>query len=81
MNLPDVKKLKQIIALCRKTGVESIEIDGVKITLGAEPSKAPRKTKKAAPVDDGNDEIESDELTDESLLFWSTGALAEEKNQ
>lgn len=33
----DIKKLKQIIQLCRKTGVTSIKLDGLELQLGAMP--------------------------------------------
>lgn len=82
MNLPETKKLKQIVTLCRKMGVESIEIDGIKITLGAEPSKPIRKqAKKVAVPDNGKDDIESESPTDQELLFWSTGAPEEGTRQ
>ena len=81
MNLPETKKLKQIIALCRKMGVESIEFVGIKITLGTEPAKAPRKGAAKKHNESPTEEVETDSPTEQELLFWSTGALPEEQTQ
>ena len=71
MNLPDLKKLKAIIALCRKSGVEAIEIDGIKITLRETvPLETPKRSTSKA-VDNTPDAIEDEELTQEQLLHWS----------
>lgn len=76
MELPDLKKLKDIINLCRKTGVQCIEINGVKITLGEERVKTPTKALKSTPTsyDDAAAVFESDGPTDEELLMWSVPA-------
>lgn len=39
MKIQSIKDLKQIIALCRKNGVSSIEIDGIKLSLSPIPGK------------------------------------------
>lgn len=39
MQIKTLKDLKQIIALCRKTGVLSIEVDGVKLLLAPKANK------------------------------------------
>lgn len=71
MNLPDLKQLKAIIALCRKSGVESIEIEGIKITLKDMPASSKPLKAKESPKDNSSDSIESDDLTNEQLLNWS----------
>jgi hypothetical protein len=77
MNLPDLKKLKAIIKLCRSSGVESIEIDGIKITMGAEAVKTTKKAKKVS-VPQVEDDIESEDQPSElDMLFWSAPAEAE----
>lgn len=42
MNIPDLKKLKQLVKLCRETGIDSMEIEGIKFTLGLAPQSKPR---------------------------------------
>jgi hypothetical protein len=68
MKLENLKDLKGIIALCRKTGVKSIEIDGVKLELG----DAPHRSIKPADATPDTEEITSDVPTAEEMLFWST---------
>ena len=40
MKISDQKDLARLIALCRKTGVSSIRVDGIEFHLGAEPKRA-----------------------------------------
>lgn len=40
MKIESLKELQKVIALCRKTGVQSIKVDGIELILGAEPRKA-----------------------------------------
>lgn len=37
MKIEGLKDLKQIVKLCRDQGVSSIEVDGIKLTLGPAP--------------------------------------------
>jgi hypothetical protein len=68
MKLEKLKDLKDVIALCRKTGVKSIEIDGVKLELNeVAPNRKSRTTVESSEVD----EITSDTPTEEQMLFWS----------
>lgn len=82
MQLPDLKKLDQLLALLRKRGVQSIEIDGIKLVLGSIPDKAKRQAKAApiaAPALDLNplDPVSDgwDSLSEEQKLMWSVGEL------
>lgn len=76
MDLPDLKQLDKVIALCRKRGVKSIKIDNVEITLSdTAPAayKRPLHAQKQAattsiPLPEG---IEQEQLTEEQLLFYS----------
>lgn len=84
MNLPDLKQLDKVIALCRKRGVKSIKIDNVELTLSEDaPAKQTRKNKKSntkeaeqvsATVDTA---FESDSPTEDELLFWSSVQVPE----
>ncbi len=71
MNLPDLKKLKAIIALCRKSGVETIEIEGIKITLRESAPAENKRRISAQPADNSPDALETEELTGDQLLNWS----------
>ena len=82
MNLPDLKELSRVIALCRKQGVKSIKIDNVELTLqdvAPLPAKRNRKPKAQVPTDFGsNDEYTSEEPTELDLLFYSAGGVPDE---
>lgn len=68
----EISKLSKIIDLCRKKGVESIEIEGIKISLNpAAPAKRPYKKNQNSIQGD----IETSEPSREELLFWSAQEL------
>lgn len=69
MKLESIKDLKDVIALCRKTGVKSIEIDGVKLELN---ESVPVRKSRTESASSESDEIQSDSPTEEQMLFWST---------
>jgi hypothetical protein len=79
MNLPDLKALDKIIALCRKRGVKVIKIDNIELTLSEEaPVSAYKQTKaakksayKLTKETDPMAGFESDSLTEDQLLFFS----------
>jgi hypothetical protein len=80
LKIENQKDLAKLIKLCRDTGVSSINVDGIDLVLGPAPMKAKRQVRlKAAsnPVDATTgielpDMIETDELTPEQLLNWSS---------
>ena len=81
MDLPDLKKLNKIIALCRKQGVETIDLNGIKITLGSPPVKA--KNTKALKIESNVKDQEQafqadgwDDLSEEDRLLWSSSGNA-----
>ncbi len=81
MKIENLKDLGRLIALCRKTGVESIRVDGIELHLGKEPQKPMKMTAaKASTVPRAPDaaptidEILSEGLTDEQLLYYSVSA-------
>lgn len=79
MNTPDLKQLKALIALCRKNGVTSIKHGDIELTLGEIPNKVPKKgTQKKDQVSELSEKIESDSLSPEALLFWSSGEDVQE---
>ncbi len=64
----DLKNLSKTIALCRKTGVLELEVDGIKLKLTSE---APHKKQKhsGSPVE------EAPQYTDDQLLEWSAAGI------
>lgn len=45
MTISSLKDLQKLIALCRKTGVDAIEVDNIKMNLGPDPIKKTRNMK------------------------------------
>lgn len=83
MTITSLKDLKKLIQLCHAQGVRTIEIDNIKLELNALPVKA-RKYKQIQEPEYGTgsleeqlviqpmDIIETDEPTEEELLFMSS---------
>lgn len=65
MTISSTKELSRLIDLCRKKGIESIEIDNIKLKLGRVETKY-KETPDLKPLP---------ELSDEDILFWSSGPL------
>lgn len=63
MKIDTLKDLEKTIKLCRRMGVQSIEIDGVKLQLGDAPEKANLVTEESTKTEN--------DLSDEELLLWS----------
>jgi hypothetical protein len=78
LKIDSLKDLAKLIKLCRQTGVEAIEVDGVKMNLGPtptiikynKPSKSSVMSALNTPSETDN-KIASDELSPEDLLFYS----------
>lgn len=85
MKIEDLKTLKQVIKLCRENGVSAVEIDGIKLSIAAQPIKT--KTRQLSDYSDDipeanikvpqyngviADDITTDELTPDQKLFWSS---------
>lgn len=78
MGIPNLKELDRLIALCRKRGVKTVKIDNIELTLG-EPVFKPSKTKKSTTSSTFNPElIQTDNLSSDELLFWSSNPTLEE---
>ena len=83
MQIDSLKELQKLIKACRSLGVEKIEIDGIKLELGALPISK-KSAKVVEPVEDFElngigastpiprpEIIPTDELTEDQLLFYS----------
>lgn len=49
MKIQDLTALKAVVKLCRSEGIESIEIDNIKLVLGAKAVKSRRKSNVSIP--------------------------------
>lgn len=82
MTISDLKELQALIKVCRKLGVNTIEVDGVKLSLGVLPY-SPKELKDPAipdaaikvPLYNGPitepDAIPTEGLTEDQLMFYS----------
>ena len=85
MTIKDQKDLKKLIQLCRTMGVDAIEADGIKISLGPTPTiiRAQKyisntQTPSATYTPGGITEdvrIPTDRPTEEQMLFYSVRGL------
>lgn len=82
MNLPDLKQLDRVIALCRKRGVKSIKIDNVELILNEEAPTQTKRKRKAVPLDQlptsEDSSFDSDMPSEMELLFASAGGVPPE---
>lgn len=78
MTINSLKELDKLIALCRKRGVNNIKIDNIELELGSAPIKTKSAQKLPVYTPGGVDEftkVETDELTPEQLLYYSSGSI------
>lgn len=79
MQLPDLKELDRVLALCRKRGVKIFTIGEISITLTDEiPQSNYKRQQETKPLED-----DYQEPTPEELLMWSalpTGPVTNEGN-
>lgn len=90
MKIESLKDLKRLVQLCRKMGIDTIEVSDLKISLGPTPviykyTKASKKEITAQPLTpDGITEdttIQTDGLTYEQQLFYSAQPNSIEEQQ
>lgn len=81
MKIENLTQLKDLIKLCRKLGIDAIEVGEIKIGFGQVPTvqknarKNTQKHPRATETSDGTADVVDmpDELTSEQLLIWSVG--------
>lgn len=77
MNLPDPKALKKLAAACRKAGIKTYKCGDLEFTLTDEAPvsdyKAAKRKQAPTKVSDVDVAFDTDSLTEEQLLMWSTG--------
>ena len=73
MELPDLKQLDRLIALCRKRGVETVKIGELELTLSERTPVKPKKASdgQAAQADADDWEKLLEDLPYEQKLAWS----------
>ncbi len=62
--IKDLKELQALLKLCRKQGVTEITLEGTCIKFGSLPVRK-------STDDDDHDDMETDSLTPEQLMFFS----------
>lgn len=80
VDLPDFKQLKKLADACRKAGIKTFKGHGLEFTLTEDlppPSDYKRKKAETKPVVNhaGPDRPETDQLTEDELLYWSVGGI------
>lgn len=65
MKVETLKELEALVKMCRKHGVRSIEVDGIKMLID-EPEQKPTTAT-------GADLKTEQTYSDEDMLFWSSG--------
>ncbi len=68
MKIENLEQLEAVVKFCRKQGISSIEIDGVKLAI----SEQPKRTRKGKELQ--GDVETPDALSTEDLLFWSAAS-------
>lgn len=85
MKIESLKSLKALIKLCQTEGVRTIDIDGIRLELNTPPAKSKRykqvresdlelPMEAQLKIPQMSEQIDTDELTPEEMLFYSSGA-------
>lgn len=74
MKIENLEQLKELVHVCRKSGVQAIEVDGIKLSL----TQPPKRTRNKNVVTNESSSIDTpDALSEEDLLFWSASSPIE----
>jgi len=86
------KDFKKLVAMCRKLGIQHYKCADYEFTLGPSPLRSSRTAKRPRPpmkldlrsagvetddIDEADELIPTAGLSQEDLLFWSTGVAQE----
>lgn len=86
MPAPSPKELKKLAAACRLAGIKTYKGEGFEFTLSEEaPPVSNYKKKQMAgapeqPKTSQSESFESDSLSDDALMFWSSGDIQDESS-
>lgn len=64
--ITDLKDFEKFLKICRKQGVKEVSFQGTSVTLGDLPTRN---------NSDESDEVPTDMLSDDELIFHAVGAL------
>lgn len=67
--ISDLKDFEKFLKICRKQGVTEVSFGGASVKLGEISSKS--------SAEEQSDEIPTDELTPEQLMFYAVGGGAQ----
>lgn len=79
MGFPDIEYIEKLMVLCRKKGVASCKVGEFEFTFSDTVPEPKRRSSRKAPkadVESQQGSIETDGLSSDELLFWSTGMMA-----
>lgn len=68
MKIENQKELESLLKLCRRQGVRSIEIDGIKMLIEPLEQEKPQQQSSSVPL------AALPGLTDEDILLWSSNS-------
>lgn len=68
MKIENQKELESLLKLCRRQGVRSIEIDGIKMLIEPLEQEKPQQQSGSVPL------AALPGLTDEDILLWSSNS-------
>lgn len=68
MKIENQKELEALLKLCRRQGVRSIEIDGIKMLIEPLEQEKPQQQSASVPL------AALPGLTDEDILLWSSNS-------
>lgn len=77
----DTKELKKLADACRKAGIKHFKNAEVEFTLSDDLPQSNYKKKQVNAPATGPDQITGDSLTEQELLFWSTGIVPTENQE
>lgn len=77
MDFPSPKELKKLADACRKAGIRVFKGNGIEFTLSEDAPISNYKKSKVKAAPQADKPFESDSLSAEELLFWSTGTSEE----
>lgn len=72
--IKDLNEFTAFLKICRKQGVTEVKFNDVSVVFG-------ELSKKARKEADDDNEIQTEELTPEQLMFYSAGGITNENHQ
>lgn len=80
MNFPNAKEIKKLADACRKAGITHFKCGDYEFTLGDKPEPETKKAREMI-ADPSSNTIQTDSISEEALLFWSSGGAEAETTE